>query len=173
MNLYSLNQAYPAPLPFRIWLADRTTRTDPDQYSQDAAVMTDIGAVLAPAQPSYDADTEELGWTGTAWTVNAKPAEVLPRDITRKQLTYMLTSDERAEILIFLQEFPSSGTDIEKHHWAKARDAWQLFTNGDPIERDLIATDLHPTIPVFLLLLTFFESLNLLAAGRALELFNT
>lgn len=172
MTLYSINQAYPASLPFRVILSDGTSRTDPEQYSQDAAVMSDIGAVLAPAQPAYDADTQQLGWTGTDWTVDTKPPEVLPRDISRKELTYMLTSDERADILIFLQEFPASGTNSEKRQWAKARDAWQLFTNADPIERDLIVTDIHARIPVFLLMLTFFESLNLLAAGRAQELFD-
>jgi len=173
MEKYSINRAFPALLPFRVILSDGTTRTDPEQYSQDPDVLADIGAVLASPQPAYNADTHQLGWTGTDWTFYPKPPEVLPRDISRKELTYMLTSDERANILLFLQEFPASGTETEKRQWAKARDAWQMFMNSDLIERDLIVPKVHATIPVFLLMLTFFESLNLLAVDRASELFNT
>lgn len=96
----------------------------------------------------------------------------LSRNISRKELTYLLTQDERIDIAIYLEEFPSTGTRADKKKWAKAKDAWQLFLNGDPIERDLIVTEIHPTVPVFRLLLGFFETEGLLGAGRAQELFD-
>ena len=144
---------------------EQTRNTTRDQYAYG-----EIESVLPPAICDVDLSNplEPVATNIRQGVVDTS----LPRDISRKELTYMLTSDERASILVFLQEFPSGGTDVQKRQWAKARDAWQLFTNGDPIERDLIITDIHATIPVFLLLLTFFESLNLLAAGRAQELFD-
>ena len=173
---------------------EQTRSTTRDQYA-----YAEIESVPAPAicdvdlnpqpimieNPAYDPELPEDpitnpsliqdGTYNVPLATNIRQGVVdtsLPRSISRKELTYMLTSDERADILVFLQEFPAGGTNVEKRQWAKARDAWQLFTNGDPIERDLIIPDIHATIPVFLLLLTFFESLNLLAAGRAQELFD-
>lgn len=144
---------------------EQTRNVTRDQYAYG-----EIESVLPPAICDVDLSNPS---EPIAINIRQGVADVsMPRSISRKELTYMLTSDERANILIFLQEFPASGTNVEKHQWAKARDAWQLFTNGDPIERDLIVTDIHPTIPVFLLLLTFFESLNLIGAGRAQELFD-
>ena len=109
----------------------------------------------------------------TASAITASTAVVkLPRNLSRKELTYMLTAVERKAIQRYLREYPESGTEEQKDRWATAQDAWQLFMNGDPVERDLIVPDIHPTIPVFLLLLKFFEARKLLVVGRAQELFD-
>jgi hypothetical protein len=80
MPLISINGAYPISAPHRApWKsAEGTTRTDPEQYTADAAFMAAGNAVVVEAPPAYDSAYQVLGWTGSAWTVTDKPlAEVL------------------------------------------------------------------------------------------------
>lgn len=71
MTLYSHAQSYPAPLPHRIILSTGQSRTDASTFTPQE--IADAGYVEAPSQPSYDAETQMLGWDGTDWTVEALP----------------------------------------------------------------------------------------------------
>lgn len=76
-NLYSLNGASPAPIPFRITLANGFTRTDPSTFTEDE--ITEAGYVLIE-QPEYDPATQALDWNGTSFdVVDIPPAPPIPR----------------------------------------------------------------------------------------------
>lgn len=62
--LYSLNGAYPKPLPKRIVLSDGTTRTDPTTFTSEE--IADAGYTPVsdpPSTPPY----HRLIWSGTDW----------------------------------------------------------------------------------------------------------
>lgn len=62
--LYSLNRAYPKPLPKRIILSDGTTRTDPTSFTSEE--IADAGYTPVsdpPPTPAY----HRLTWSGTEW----------------------------------------------------------------------------------------------------------
>lgn len=67
--LYSLDGAWPAPLPFRIRLDDGTTRTDPRTFTpEEIAAWGYVGPYTVPA---YKPRKEHLEWTGTQFLVRA------------------------------------------------------------------------------------------------------
>lgn len=168
-DLYSLNGAYPAPLPFRVKLSDGNTRTDPEQYSQDPAVMADIGAALAPAKPAYDPATQQLGWDGTNWAVEAMPPTVYDRTITRDTLLLEIRSDDQENIVEYLEDMPAVGPDRTK--WKKARATYNRMMAMSVVDRDrLDENSPQPAVPVFTQLTNFFESEGLLSTGEALRL---
>jgi hypothetical protein len=67
MTLYSLNGSYPAPLPFRIYMIDGASRTDPSTFTPEE--ISEAGYVEAPSQPTYDPSQKTLGWDGVNWTL--------------------------------------------------------------------------------------------------------
>ncbi len=74
--LYSFNGAAPAPIPFRITLANGFTRTDPSTFTEDE--ITEAGYVLIE-QPEYDPATQALNWNGTSFdVVEIPPAPPTP-----------------------------------------------------------------------------------------------
>jgi hypothetical protein len=76
-TLYSLNGAAPAPLPFRITLANGFTRTDPSSFTEDE--IAEAGYVLIE-QPEYDSATQALNWNGASFdVVDIPPAPPTPR----------------------------------------------------------------------------------------------
>jgi hypothetical protein len=75
--LYSFNGAAPAPIPFRITLANGFTRTDPSTFTEDE--IAEAGYVLIE-QPEYDPATQALNWNGTSFEVaEIPPAPPTPR----------------------------------------------------------------------------------------------
>ena len=71
MNLYSLNNQRPAPLPFRIILPNGFTRTDPSTFSfEEIATAGFIGPYV---EPSYDPSVETLDWINGAYVVSPLP----------------------------------------------------------------------------------------------------
>ncbi|CRL09756.1 hypothetical protein NIT7321_00590 [Phaeobacter italicus] len=70
MKLYSLNGGYPVPLPDRI-LVDGVIRTDPTSFT--AEEIEAVGLVVAPDQPEFDPQSEQLIWDGSAWSVEPMP----------------------------------------------------------------------------------------------------
>lgn len=69
MHLYSLNGAWPAPLPFRVRLDDGTTRTDSATFTE--AEITSWGYTGPYEIPRYKPRKEHLEWTGTKFLVRA------------------------------------------------------------------------------------------------------
>lgn len=72
-NLYSLNGASPAPIPFRITLANGFTRTDPSTFTEEE--IAEAGYVLVE-QPEYDPATQALNWNGASFDVVDIPPPV-------------------------------------------------------------------------------------------------
>jgi hypothetical protein len=111
--LYSYKGQYPKPLPFRIFLADGTTRTD-------SASFTDIeiqqaGFVKVLNKPDVDLTQTVLWDSGTlSWIVQTKTQEQLlheyfsrvPKVITMRQARLALLSQG---LLDTVQEFIDGG----------------------------------------------------------------
>lgn len=72
-NLYSHNQQWPQELPFRIKIADGSTRTDPSTFS--AEELTTWGYTGPFTRPEHDPHTEVLEWSGTAFSVRPMTTE--------------------------------------------------------------------------------------------------
>jgi hypothetical protein len=81
--LYSFNDAYPAPLPFRITLPNGFTRTEPVTFTE--AEIASAGFTGPYTEPGYDPTTQQLDWVDGALVVVAKPPappEPEPLDLT-------------------------------------------------------------------------------------------
>lgn len=72
-NLYSHNQQWPQELPFRIKLADGSTRTDPNTFT--AEELTDWGYTGPFTRPSFDQYSEVLEWSGAEFSVRPMTTE--------------------------------------------------------------------------------------------------
>lgn len=64
---YSLNNERPAPLPFRIYMPDGSTRTDPESFS--AEEIEAAGFVGPITIPEYDPETQALDWDGDEYVI--------------------------------------------------------------------------------------------------------
>ena len=79
-DLFSQDNASPVPLPvkYRYPSGPLIGQTVTSLHERTEEFLATLGFVLAGAKPSFDAQTEHLGWGGSAWTVGAGPsAEVL------------------------------------------------------------------------------------------------
>jgi hypothetical protein len=75
--LYSHNNQYPRPLPYRIVLSDGRTRTDHSSFT--AEELLDAGYALAPNPPEIS-QLQVLEWAGTSWAVRDKTSDELLSD---------------------------------------------------------------------------------------------
>jgi hypothetical protein len=75
--LYSHNNQYPRPLPYRIVLSDGRTRTDHSSFT--AEEVLDAGYVEAPNPPDITY-LQVLEWAGTEWVVREKTSDELLSD---------------------------------------------------------------------------------------------
>lgn len=73
INLYSLNQQRPQPLPFRVYLADGSTRTDPNTFT--AEELAEWGYTGPFTVPPHDDRSEVLEWSGAAFNVRPMTPE--------------------------------------------------------------------------------------------------
>jgi hypothetical protein len=78
MTLYYKPGIAPQPLPFSDAEADGTAWTDL-AHNPEGVVAT--GWIETPAQPSFDANSQALEWTGTAWEVVSR----VPASVSRLQ----------------------------------------------------------------------------------------
>lgn len=76
MTLYSLHNARPAPLPFRITLPNSWTRTDPATFTDEE--ITAAGFTGPFTEPPYDPATEQLDWVDGAYVVSPLPPQPPP-----------------------------------------------------------------------------------------------
>lgn len=83
-NLYSHNQHWPQELPFRIKLADGSTRTDPSTFT--AKELTAWGYTGPYTEPEFDCLTNALEWSGDSFVI---------RDLTEAELDAIL--DEKKQ----------------------------------------------------------------------------
>ena len=79
--LYSINNARPAPLPFRIRLSNGFTRTEPDTFT--AEEIADAGYVGPYTEPEYNPATEQLLWVDGEYVIEALPPPPPPPVIPR------------------------------------------------------------------------------------------
>ena len=75
--LYSHNNQYPQPLPFRITLPGGMTRTDPATFTHQE--LTQAGYVAAPPQPTLEAH-QWVTWSSGTWVVHTKTPEQLQQE---------------------------------------------------------------------------------------------
>ena len=69
--LYSFNNTLPAPLPFRIWMPDGFTRTDPSSFTEDE--LSAAGFTGPYIEPPYDPATQRLAWVDGAYVIEQLP----------------------------------------------------------------------------------------------------
>lgn len=73
IGLYSLNQEWPQPLPFRVKLLDGSTRTDPSTFTPDE--LAAWGYQGPYTVPPHDNRTEILEWSGSGFNVRPMTTE--------------------------------------------------------------------------------------------------
>jgi hypothetical protein len=89
--LYSKNNGYPQPLPFRIVLPDNRTRTDPTTFSAEEISLAGYTPVSQP--PQY-AQNQVLVWTGVEWQVRDKTPDELDAEIAQQWQAVRQTRDQ-------------------------------------------------------------------------------
>lgn len=72
--LYSYKKQYPAPLPDRIRLEDKSTRTSLNALSLEE--LLNLGFVLVSNKPEIS-NTQVVEWNGEAWIIRDKTQEEL------------------------------------------------------------------------------------------------
>lgn len=91
MKIYSKNGAFPQPIPFRIYLSDGTTRTDPSSFTDEE--IADAGFVEVPEKPTVNEKTQTCNWdtASRAWIV----ADISPEDIAAAENSDLLLAWEK------------------------------------------------------------------------------
>lgn len=82
MKIYSFNNQFPEPLPFRIRLPDGSTRTDPATFSNEE--LESLGYILAPTPPNIQ-ENQKLEWD-SGWVIVDKSAETIELEQQSKVL---------------------------------------------------------------------------------------
>lgn len=135
-TLYTRNGSYPALLPAEITLSTGFIRTDPASFTP--AEIADAGYVEAPAPPEYDPLTEQLGWDGATWTVEAlSPPALVP--ITPRQMLVGLLSIGITEAIVLAELETIADPEaraIALIEWHKAT----MIERDHPLVDDLAAT---------------------------------
>jgi hypothetical protein len=74
--LYSHNNQWPTQLPFRIYMPDGTTRTDPTTFTAEDLLLA--GYKQVPDSPDLE-QNQRLGWDSVAgeWVITTKSEEEL------------------------------------------------------------------------------------------------
>ena len=88
--LYSFNNTLPTPLPFRIWMPDGFTRTDPSTFTEDE--LSAAGFTGPYVEPPYDPATQRLAWVDGAYAIVPYSPPPIPDWLAFK--TAMLSSPE-------------------------------------------------------------------------------
>ena len=129
-NLYSLNNTWPQELPFRVVLADGTTRTDPSSFSVDE--LTAWGYTGPFDQPTFDQYNEILEWSGTAFSVRPMTTEerqsVLDKEWSsvRIQRNQQLANSDWTQL---------SDAPVDATPWAEYRQGLRdITTQDDPFD---------------------------------------
>ena len=126
--LYSLNQAFPQELPFRITLADGTTRTDPSTFT--SAELTAWGYTGPFTLPEYDRYSEVLEWSGAAFNVRSMTTE--ERDVVIAE-QWALVRRQRNQLLLDSDWTQLADSPADKTAWAAYRQALRDITQqADP-----------------------------------------
>lgn len=136
-NLYSLNQQWPQELPFRIKLADGSTRTDPSTFSaEELAAWGYTGPFTCP---SLDPHSEVLEWSGTEFSVRPMTIEERQACLDRQWGAIRIERNRRLAECDWTQ-LPDSPAD--KPAWAAYRQQLRDVTQQpDPFNID------WPSIP--------------------------
>lgn len=95
--LYTKNNSYPKPIPFRIVLSDGTTRTDPSTFTDEE--ISNAGYVLVDNPPSIT-EHQTISWNGTEWVINTKSAEEIAQELEMvKQSQWELVRHNRDQLM--------------------------------------------------------------------------
>lgn len=127
--LYSLNGAYPTPLPNRIRLSNGNTRTKANTFT--AEEIADAGYVEAPDPPSISYP-EVLDWTGTAWVVRQpNQSEIDALWITIRAECVRLLSESDYKVIKAYEAQQPVPTEWVNYRQA-LRDIYNNVNNLDP-----------------------------------------
>ena len=123
MALYSLNNQYPAPLPFRIVLPNGFTRTDPSTFTEEE--IASVGYAAVPDKP-IAGDNQIVGWsieTGT-WSIYTKTEEDLAQEAAEQLANDIASAREaRNEKLAACDWTQLSDAPVDAAAWAAYRQA--------------------------------------------------
>lgn len=97
--LYSNNNQYPKPLPFRIVLSDGRTRTDPSTFT--AEELADAGYRSVNNPPLYDPQVSKLTWDEVAsdWAVIDLSEEEIEHNIEKQWSRVRRIRDSRIQAI--------------------------------------------------------------------------
>jgi hypothetical protein len=79
--LYSKDNQYPQPIPFRIVLSDGRTRTDPSSFTEEE--IADAGYVAVEDKPIAE-ENQLVNWIDGSWVIYTKTQEELDTEIANK-----------------------------------------------------------------------------------------
>jgi len=128
MKLYSLNGQYPQPLPFRIRLADGSTRTDPSSFTQDEILSA--GYIEVSPAPSFTED-EVLEWVNSSWVVREKTFDEKKMESDKIKETLNIYRDQRiSRGFLFNGKYYDSGSEDQKRISGAAQLAFMAILSG-------------------------------------------
>jgi hypothetical protein len=129
-NLYSLNQAWPQELPFRVVTPDGGSRTDPSTFTTEELVAW--GYTGPYTRPEYDRYSEVLEWTGTAF--NVRPMTDAEREAVVAE-QWSLVRRRRNGLLLECDWTQLADSPADKATWASYRQALRDITEQqDPFD---------------------------------------
>jgi hypothetical protein len=129
-NLYSLNQAWPQELPFRVVTPDGGSRTDPATFTTEELVAW--GYTGPYTRPEYDRYSEVLEWTGTAF--NVRPMTDAEREAVVAE-QWSLVRRRRNGLLLECDWTQLADSPADKATWASYRQALRDITEQqDPFD---------------------------------------
>jgi hypothetical protein len=129
-NLYSLNQAWPQELPFRVVTPDGGSRTDPCTFTTEELVAW--GYTGPYTRPEYDRNSEVLEWTGTAF--NVRPMTDAEREAVVAE-QWSLVRRRRNQLLFESDWTQLADSPADKAAWGDYRQELRDITKqGDPFD---------------------------------------
>lgn len=127
-NLYSLNQAWPQELPFRVVTPDEGSRTDPSTFTTEELVAW--GYTGPYTRPQYDRYSEVLEWSGASFNVRPMTAE--ERQIVLDE-QWSAVRRRRNELLLASDWTQLTDSPTDKATWAVYRQNLRDITvQADP-----------------------------------------
>lgn len=144
MTLYSLNNARPAPLPWRITLPSGFTRTDPSTFTEEE--LQAAGYTGPYIEPPFDPATQQLNWDGTGYLVEPLPPPPPQPDWFRFKAAILSNAAVNAMLAAALTSAPAAATALaptlllaEQGQVADFRVAWAAVLTAEPLAPEVLA----------------------------------
>jgi hypothetical protein len=98
MTLYSFKGQTPAPLPFRIFLSDGSSRTVPSTFTEEE--LRDAGFTGPFVYPEYDSKIQTIGWNGSEFILrDYNESEICAQwELIRKKRNQLLEETDWTQV---------------------------------------------------------------------------